>query len=391
MAPPAPRGERPGTKHRLGVKYRHALVLGKFYPPHAGHHHLIRTAATLSDRTTVVVLAADVESISLEDRVRWLRTEHATEPGVAVLGDIDNHPTDLTDDTIWRAHVDITRAVLARRATADGDPTSAPVDAVFTSEDYGTELAARLGAQHICVDLDRTTHQVSGTAVRADPAATWHHLAPATRAGLAARVVVLGAESTGTTTLATALAAHYRSRGGAYTGTALVPEYGRTHTEHKLAAATALAAAAGESPPDVTDLIWTVGDFLDVATQQAVAEDIAAATGGPILVCDNDSWAATVWAIRYLGAPQPLVAQAVTRTPHLYLLTDHVGVPFEQDGWRDGEHLRAWMTALFVRELTARGVPWLLLTGSPGHRLRRAIRACDHLLTSHLRYADPLG
>jgi nicotinamide mononucleotide adenylyltransferase len=34
-------------------------VLGKFYPPHAGHHHLIRIAACA--RVTVVVLA--VESI----------------------------------------------------------------------------------------------------------------------------------------------------------------------------------------------------------------------------------------------------------------------------------------------------------------------------------------
>ena len=24
---------------------RHGLVIGKFYPPHAGHHHLVRMAA----------------------------------------------------------------------------------------------------------------------------------------------------------------------------------------------------------------------------------------------------------------------------------------------------------------------------------------------------------
>ncbi|MFD7877967.1 adenylyltransferase/cytidyltransferase family protein, partial [Streptomyces sp. NPDC059766] len=48
-------------------KYRHGLVLGKFYPPHAGHHHLVRTALTQCDRLTVLVCAASVESLPRAD------------------------------------------------------------------------------------------------------------------------------------------------------------------------------------------------------------------------------------------------------------------------------------------------------------------------------------
>ena len=51
---------------------RHGLVIGKFYPPHAGHHHLIRAAAARCARLTVVVMAATVESIPLARRVAWL-------------------------------------------------------------------------------------------------------------------------------------------------------------------------------------------------------------------------------------------------------------------------------------------------------------------------------
>ncbi|MEO6097643.1 MAG: adenylyltransferase/cytidyltransferase family protein [Fibrobacteria bacterium] len=36
--------------------FRHALVIGNFYPPHNGHLHLIETAGTFSDHVTVVVL-----------------------------------------------------------------------------------------------------------------------------------------------------------------------------------------------------------------------------------------------------------------------------------------------------------------------------------------------
>lgn len=355
--------------------FTHALVLGKFYPPHAGHHRLIRTAAAGSRRTTVAVLGASVESIPLADRVAWLAEEHAGDAGVVVLGDVDDHPIDFHDDATWELHIGVTRSVLSRRAIADGYPAGAVVDAVFTSEDYGAELASRLGAKHISVDPDRTVVPVSGKAVRADTPAYWAHLAPATRAGLCARVVVVGAESTGTTTLSRELAAHYR--------TAWVAEEGRRHTEGKLAAANALTPG---TPPALDDLVWTVGDFVDVARAQAVAEDRAARLGGPILVCDNDAWAASVWCERYLGVRRVLSA----RRPALYLLTDHVGVPFEQDGWRDGEHRREWMTGRFEELLAARGVPWVKVSGGREERLGMAVAACDELLSGHFRFSDPL-
>ncbi|MBP2330214.1 NadR type nicotinamide-nucleotide adenylyltransferase [Kibdelosporangium banguiense] len=359
-------------------KFEHALVLGKFYPPHLGHHHLVRTAAAASNRTTVAVLASSVESIPLADRVSWMTREHSGDEGVVVLGDIDDYQTDYDDNAIWEAHVGIFRSVLSRRAIQEGDPASAAVDAVFTSEDYGQELAKRLGAQHVLVDLDRTVHPMSGTAVRADPMGRWTDLAPATQAGLAARIVVVGAESTGTTTLSRALAEHYR--------TAWVPEHGRLHTEEKLIAAQAFDERAG-----IEDLVWTVGDFVDIAARQAKAEDEAAGAG-PILVCDNDPWAATVWCERYLGCAYPQVTEAVSgRKPALYLLTDHQDVPFEQDGWRDGEHLREWMTGLFERRLDERGVSWARLTGSRQNRLEQAINAVEDMLARHFRYADPLG
>ena len=373
-------------------RYRHALVLGKFYPPHAGHHYLIRTAAKASERTTVAVMAASVESIPVADRVYWLAAEHWADPGVAVFGDIDDLPKDCYDSSIWDLHVGIIRAVLARRAIHDGDPGGAAVDAVFSSDEYGAELARRLGAAHVTIEQNRLTHSVSSTMIRADPVATWHQLARSTKAGLAARVVVLGAESTGTTTLAEALADHLRARRGPFTDTRLVVEHGHLHTEEKLAAEHTLAKASGRALPDLESLVWTVGDFVDVARRQAVAEDEAAAHGAPILVCDNDSWAATVWCERYLGRSHDEVTTAVgDRSPDLYLLTDHVGVPFDQDGWRDGEHRRDWMTARFVRGLRDRGVPWVLLSGSREHRLRQAIRACDELLRTHFQYSAPVG
>lgn len=68
---------------------------------------------------------------------------------------------------------------------------------------------------------------MSGSACHADLAGNWDLLGGPARAGLAAHVVVLGAESTGTTTVSRALAQRYRDRGGVWSRTGWVPEYGR--------------------------------------------------------------------------------------------------------------------------------------------------------------------
>jgi HTH-type transcriptional repressor of NAD biosynthesis genes len=183
----------------------HGLVMGKFYPPHVGHHDLIRLAAEECERVTVVVVAASVESIPVADRVGWIREEHSSESNVAVVGAMCDSSVDVTSEVVWRAQIAVVRAALRT-------VTVAPVDVVYSAEDYGDELAARLDAKHVRVG--RIAQAPSSTAVRRDLVSTWSTLAPATRAGLATRVIVVGGESTGTTTVSRAVADRFRSRGG---------------------------------------------------------------------------------------------------------------------------------------------------------------------------------
>ncbi|MFE3328401.1 AAA family ATPase [Streptomyces sp. NPDC059176] len=354
------------------TRYRHGLVLGKFYPPHAGHHHLVRTARDRCERLTVLVCASSVESVPLEDRMAWMGEVH---PDVRVVGAIDNTPVDLTDPAVWDAHMAVFRAAVPGR-----------VDAVFTSEPYGPELGRRFRADAVCVDADRTVFPVSGTAVRKDPVGCWDYLEPPVRAALARRVVVLGAESTGTTTLARALTAHFRARGGVWSRTACVAEYGREFSEHKLAALRAEQPGATWS-----DVRFHSDDFPLIARRQTEREDAAARTGSPVLVCDTDAFATTVWHERYLGAPHEEVAEIAARgRGDLWLLTDHRGVPFEDDGLRDGEHLRPWMTARFADRLARTGRRFATLSGSREQRLAKAVSAVDELLAEGWQFAGPL-
>ncbi|MFG1777425.1 AAA family ATPase [Micromonospora sp. NPDC049048] len=342
------------------------MVVGKFYPPHAGHHALIEAAAARCAAVTVVVAPSRRESIPLALRLDWLREVHAGTPWVRFVGRHDDHPVDYADPAVWDLHCAVFREALG----------GAPVDAVFSSEAYGAELARRFGAVSVCVDPARRGVPVSGTAVRADPGGHWHLLSAPVRAWFVRRVVVLGAESTGTTTMAAALAAHY--------GTRWVPEYGRELTARKLARLRERDPAA-----TVFDVAWDRDDFAEVVREQQAAEDAAARACGPLLFCDTDARATAVWEERYLGSTSDRV-RAAARRPALYLLTDHVGVPFDDDGLRDGEHLRAWMTGRFRAELAGCGVPVVELSGPHRRRLDRAVAACDAMLAAGWSLAEPM-
>jgi NadR type nicotinamide-nucleotide adenylyltransferase len=171
-----------------------------------------------------------------------------------------------------------------------------------------------------------------------------------------AKVRILGAESTGKTTLARDLAARFH--------TAWVPEFGRAYTE---------AGKGGFS-----EGLWVSEEFIIIANAQNRMEDEAekkeAVRKAGLLVCDTDALATAVWHERYMGFWSKEVARlAEGRTYALTLLTS-LDVPFVQDGFRDGERLRRWMTARYEEALESRNVPFHWIEGSQAERLDQATR-----------------
>ncbi len=330
--------------------FKTGLVIGKFYPPHRGHSYLIDVARSHAAHVTVIVCDAAGQTIPGRLRARWLREAH---PDVEVRRIDDIYPPD--DSRIWAEQ---TLCWLGY----------AP-DAVFTSEDYGDVYAALMASTHVKVDRARLIVPCSGTSIRADPLAWWEYIAPPVRAYYCRRVCVVGAESSGTTTLAAALAAHY--------DTVWVPEYGREYAEAKM------------RRPDTAQ--WRSEEFVHIAREQCRREDEAARQANRLLICDTDAFATALWHERYLGDPSPAVdAVAATHRPDLYILTD-VDIPFVQDGTRDGEHVRTWMHHRFIEELTARERPYIVVSGSHAARLRAATAANDRVLTRPGGYAATEG
>jgi HTH-type transcriptional repressor of NAD biosynthesis genes len=170
------------------------------------------------------------------------------------------------------------------------------------------------------------------------------------------RVLIVGAESTGKTTLAMALAEHYQ--------TTWVPEFGRLYTEAR--------RPRGE--------LWRSEEFTFIASEQVRMEDALARIANRVLIADTDAFATAIWHERYLGQPSAdVLAIAAGRAYDLHVLTD-VDTPFVPDDIRDGESIRDWMHKRFVDELSRMGVPVLFVSGPHEQRLKAALARIDALL-----------
>lgn len=320
-------------------KFKTGLVVGKFYPPHRGHKYLIDTAKAQCEEVTVILCVKKSELIPGNLRAEWL---HKIHPDVYVKV-VDDYKLADDDSEGW---AEFTKQILGYTP-----------DAVFTSEDYGDPYAKFLGSIHILVDKDRVTIPISATLVRSNPMKYSEFLEPCVRSYFAWRVAIVGAESTGTTTLSKQLAEHYK--------TSWVPEYGRTYSEGKL--------------PGPEGYKWRSSEFEDIANAQNLLEDQMAENSNGLVICDTDAFATSVWHERYMQSRSKQVEEIASRRDHFLYIVTGDEIPWVNDGTRDGEHIRHWMHERFIQRLTEDNKKYIVVTGSPAERLQTAITAINQI------------
>jgi nicotinamide riboside kinase len=164
------------------------------------------------------------------------------------------------------------------------------------------------------------------------------------------RVVVTGSESTGKTTLAQDLAAHF---GGLW-----IAEQSRAYAER-------------------VRRELTVEDVGPIASEQIAAEDAALAEAirrnVHWLFLDTDLLSTVVYARHYYGAcPAWVEAEARARLGDLYLLAD-IDVPWTADAVRDRPQAREALHSAFHTVISEFNAPKCRVRGLGRHRLAAAI------------------
>lgn len=319
------------------------ITIGKFYPFHLGHHYLVEQAKAQVDRLVVLVGYKPTQTIPGSVRANWIRFLHPDVEVIEVLEDIPDAPQPWAE-----------RALTVLQGRQPG--------LVFTSEEYGEPWAAWIGAEHRAIDRLRSRFPISGTQLRQDLSAHWHMLTPPAKAYFAKRICVIGVESSGTTTLAQALAQHYE--------TVWVPEYGRWYWEGRRYTLNAEQ--------------WNTYEFVQIAKGQASWEDDLAMRANRLLICDTDPLATHVWHRRYIGTYSKAVEWiADHRHYDLYILTAP-DFAFVQDGTREGEYIRLEMHQWLLDVLDQKHKQYITVKGSHEQRMAEAIAAIDPLLVFSL-------
>ncbi len=172
------------------------------------------------------------------------------------------------------------------------------------------------------------------------------------------KIVVIGPESTGKSTLCEQLAAHYK--------TVWVKEYAR---EYLLKNGTS----------------YTFENLLDIANGQLQLEDASAASlpaAQPLLIVDTDMYVMKVWCeFVFEKTHHWILNRLVERKYDLYLLCN-TDLPWVKDELREYPDLisREKLYHHYKDAMINQNTPWVDISGNYEERLQKAIAAIDKLI-----------
>jgi HTH-type transcriptional regulator, transcriptional repressor of NAD biosynthesis genes len=323
-----------------------AFVFGKFLPFHKGHEALINFASSKCDLLTVLICCSDKEPIPVSLRRDWLTNNYPDSPSIdfqILQYDEDTLPnTSAGSPEVSRLWANKFRELLPGYNT------------VITSETYGDLVAKYMGIEHILFDGERRLYPISGMQIRNDIAANWKYLPDSVKEYYITKVVILGTESTGKTTLTNRLASHFNGSSVMEAGRELITDSGS----------------------------FSLDDLYAVAARHAA--DIAKASRGSssLLIIDTDIHITLSYAKHFFGEYPAFHADLYRHNKanlYLYLNND---AAYEQDGTRLDEPERDRLDISHRKTLHDYHIPFEEISGSWAERFKKATALIDKLIST---------
>lgn len=198
------------------------FVGGKFLPFHQGHVYMIMEASNLVDKLYVIVSSSPNRDRELcerdgckympaEERMSWIGKTMNDLDNIKIINIVDDQ---WDDDYDWaEGSKKILEAIPER------------IDYVFSSEHgYDNHFSKYYPqAKHIVIDSGREVVNISATEIRKDVFRHWNMLPDSVRSFFVKKVVIIGTESCGKSTLTKKLAKFYNTN--------YVHEVGRDYCE----------------------------------------------------------------------------------------------------------------------------------------------------------------
>ncbi|QOV08400.1 nicotinamide-nucleotide adenylyltransferase/ribosylnicotinamide kinase [Bacillus phage Kirov] len=333
---------------------------GKFYPIHMGHVYAMTMASTMVDELHVIVsydsnyeqnvLSKDskLPHVDFKQRLRWWKEITKDMPHVHVHAVYEENTGKIES---WKQGAEgIKKAV------------GEPITHVFSSEHAYTEFFNVLypDAEHVVVDANREKYTVSATKLRTEGVyANWELLPEVVRRYYVKKVVIVGTESCGKSTLVKNLATLYNTN--------YVEEYGRTFYEE-------LGGCE-----DIT----MAEDYQHIAYQHKVDEYNALKNANKVLFVDTEAIVTQYYLKAYLNKRDALLTRIANNQNYDLWIFLEPDVKWVDDGTRTfGEQsVREQNNEELKYMLKYLGVEYITINGNYEERAKKAIKLIDNLLT----------
>ena len=261
------------------------LIVGSFSPLHNGSLTLCKVAETLSEKLIVIVINAPDDQISVQLRTKWLKLEIPS----AIVTHLSRSKTSPIKNKIEEVFANLSIELESNNIH------------LFSSNPSMSNIARILKFKCTILDPEKLAQDIHSKDILANPYLRWFDMPISVRLSLIKRVVLIGPESVGKSTLAKQLKASLMPH-------PFLPEYGRPYEVFR------------NSGP------YKDNEFEDIIEIHAKHREALLPFSGPVFIEDTDELATAVW-VEMLMNKQLLSIEKKIKLPFLYLLLNP-SVPF---------------------------------------------------------------
>ena len=324
-----------------------AFVFGKFLPFHKGHEAMINFALANCDFLTVLVCCSDKENIQDTYRKAWIEKAFEKEKNIEIRT-FNYLESELLNTSESSESVSKIWAEVFKKQLPD-------YSLLITSEEYGNFVAAFRNIQHIAFDIPKKLYPVSATAVRNDVFNNWQFVPDSVKPDLLLKVVILGTECTGKTTLTEKLAKYFNC--------SFVSEAGRD------------IIANSNS--------FTFNDLYLVASEHATRIDKSILADSPLVIIDTDIHTTKSYSLFTFEKELEIstdIYNSNRANIYLYLNND---IEYLQDGTRLSEADRNLLDLSHRQVLTNHNIEIIEVKGDWDERFEKAVEQINKLIATN--------
>lgn len=333
------------------MKYKCGIYGGTFNPLHMGHVRCIIEAANQCEKLIIIISdGINRNELNIKIRYRWIYqlTKHLSNVSIFIIKDEADTKQGYTED-MWTSD-----AIKVKEFAGEN------IDVVFCGSDYDeNSFWSKCYPDSEIIYFQRD--QISSSKIRSNPMLYWDWLPNVVKPYFVKKVLVIGGESTGKSTLITNLANYYNTN--------YVEEVGRDISERS-----------------GTDLMMITDDFTDILLMHKIKEKEAIIISNRLLFEDTDCLI-TKFYIRFLEGKQnddnEALADVISSLNRydliLFLEPD---VKFVQDGGRSIviEEDRVKYSNKIKDLYSEKGFNFEIISGNYQERFLKSINLIDTLL-----------